>query len=463
MDLASLGKDLAGDIVTPDCADYDEARKVWNGMIDRRPAAIIRCKSREDVAKTIRYATSIGAEIAVRGGGHSMAGHSVCDDGLVIDLGRMNAVTVDPQARIARVGGGALLRDLDQATRPHGMAVPAGAVSHTGVGGLTLGGGFGHLMRAHGLTIDSLLEVEIVLADGSTRRANDREHPDLFWAVRGGGGNFGVVTEFVFRTHDVADPYVGIALHELDDAGVLFRRWRETMNSQAPNEFGWFMFIRYADAIPHVAAELKGRPMVLSLLQWHGDHKVGVPFVDDILKELNGAFQTTVVMPFLRLQSMIDESAVHGNQVWAKSGFFGEMSDDLIEVLIACGTEIKSPMTALEVLPLGGKIDDVRPEDTAYPYRSAPIAFNIVCIWDDPSRNEEFIKWVKRSYTRLDPFQTGGAYVNFMGGDETGGANAAFGMHGFHMDRLREIKLRYDPNNVFHNNFNLVGASPNAS
>jgi FAD/FMN-containing dehydrogenase len=460
VDLADLNGDIAADIVTPESDDYAAVRKLWNGMIDHRPAAIIRCRSREEVSKAIRYATSISMEIAVRGGGHSLPGHSVCDGGLVIDLGRMNNVTVDPQARVAHVGGGALLRDLDQATRVHGMAVPAGAVSHTGVGGLTLGGGFGHLMRAHGLTIDSLLEVEIVLADGSIRRANEREHPDLFWAVRGGGGNFGVVTEFAFRTHQVGDPYIGIALHELADAGPLFRHWRETMKRDTPNEFIWFMFIRYADTLPGVPAELRGRPMVLSLLQWHGDHKVGIPYVDGVLKRLNGAFQTTTVMPFLKLQTMTDESCKHGNQAWAKSGFFSEMSDDLIKTLIDCGAEITSPMTALEVLSLGGTIADVPSEETAYPYRSAPMSFNIVCIWDDPSKNEEYIKWVKRTYARLGPYQTGGAYINFMGGDETGGANAAFGTGGTHIDRLRKIKLRYDPNNVFHHNFNIVPNVP---
>lgn len=455
MNFSNLGCQLVGELLLPSSPKYDEARKVWNGMIDRRPGAIARCQTSSDVAAAIRYAAEHGVEVAVRSGGHSIPGHSVCDDGLVIDLGGINAVTVDADAGTARVGGGALLRDLDEATQEFGMATPAGAVSHTGVGGLTLGGGFGHLMRKYGLTIDSLLEVEMVLADGSLVRANHDILPNLFWAVRGGGGNFGIVTEFVFRAHKISEPYIGIVIHELAAAPEALRKWHRTMSASPPDELNWCSFFRFADSIPGTPDHLKGRPVLLSLLEWHGDYSEGAPVIDKIVEDLGGAAGFTTVVPFLKLQTFIDEISEHGNQVWTKAGFFGKIDEGLIEALIASASEIESWMSTLEVLPLGGKIDAVPSEATAFPHRAARYVFNVIGIWSDPQENGKHVEWVRSAYSRLTPFMTGGAYINYMGGDETGGADAGFGTSGYHIDRLREVKLRYDPENIFRGNFNL--------
>ncbi len=455
---AGLSDILQGELVKPGSPEYESARRVWNGMIDRRPAAVAYCATTKDVACCIRFAREAEVALTVRSGGHSIPGHSVIDDGLVIDLSRMNAVSISPSTRLARVEGGALLRDLDQAAYAHKLVVPAGAVSHTGVAGLTLGGGLGHLMRAYGLTIDSLQEIEAILADGSVVRTSATEHEDLFWALRGGGGNFGVATEFVFRAHEIQDPYIGIVIHELSKARPVLQRWRETMTDQAPDELNWNSFFRYADAVPGIPDQLKGRPVLVTLLEWHGDQTRGRQMIDRIVSELEGDLEIRMEMPFLTLQTFIDEVSHHGNRVWTKAGFFGGMEDDLIDTLIACGSEIRSDLSTLEILPLGGKIREVAPDVTAFPHRSADFVFNLIGAWTDPEEDELHRDWVRASYSRLEPFMLDGAYINYMSGDEREGRSGGFGKAGHHLERLREIKRRYDPGNVFNSSFDLLSS-----
>ena len=335
-------------------------------MIDRRPAMIAGCRSSADVSAAVRAATARNLEIAVRGGGHSIPGHSVCDDGLVIDLSVLNSVRVYPDQRMAVVGGGALLRDLDKATQLHGMATPAGAVSHTGVGGLTLGGGFGHLMRKHGLTVDSLLEVELCLPTGRSCAPTAVITRICFGASRW-GRKFWHRHGIRLPDPPIAAPYVGIVIHELGDAPAVLRTWAATMSNSPPDELNWCTFFRFADAVPGIPTELKGRPMLVSLLEWHGEAATGAHVVDDLVTRLQGVAAITSELPFLQLQTFIDEISEHGNRVWTKAGFFGTIDEGLIHALVASAAEITSWRSTLEVLPLGGKIAEVPLEATAFP------------------------------------------------------------------------------------------------
>lgn len=454
--LCKLSTVIQGDLITPGDLEYEEARKVWNGMIDRRPAAIAYCETVGDVVCSVNFARKEGISLTVRSGGHSIPGHSVIDDGLVIDLSRMNAVSIEGEGSRARVAGGALLRDLDQAAYSQKLVVPAGAVSHTGVAGLTLGGGFGHLMRAYGLTIDSLLEIEAVLADGSVVRANVEEHKDLFWAMRGGGGNFAIATEFVFQTHEMQDPYVGIVIHELPKSRAVLQRWREQMSGKTKDELNWNSFFRFADSIPNIPSQLLGKPVLVSLLEWHGEFDEGKQAIDRIVSELEGDAELCLKMPFLELQTFIDEVSHHGNRVWTKAGFFDSMNDDLIDTLIDCGSGISSDLSTLEVLPLGGRIRNVASQSTAFPHRSANFVFNLIGAWTDSAEDDLHKNWVRESYTSLEPFMSEGAYINYMSGEERDGSSGGFGKASYHLDRLRKIKRRYDPDNTFSNSFDLL-------
>lgn len=397
-DINLLAKRIAGEVITAGHARYDELRRIWNAMIDKRPAAIVCCSSTDDVVSTINYARERRIRVAVRCGGHSIPGHSMCDDGIVVDLGRMNRVSVDPQQRTARVQGGALLRDLDRATQEFGLATPAGAVSHTGVSGLALGGGFGHLMRKYGLTVDSILSIEIVLADGRVERTDSTHHPDLFWALRGGGGNFGVVTEFLFRTHEVGAPFVGLAIHQLDQAKPVLQRWRDVMSDSPPDELNWCSFFRWGQGLTGIPPELAAKPVLATLIEWHGSQDKGEEVVTSYLRQIGGSMQTAAVMPFVLLQQFADDISAHGNYAWTKAGFFSVISDDLIETLIEAGRRMPSWRSTLEVIPMGGAIRRTNRDATAFPHRDAAYVFNVVGLWESAADHENNIQWVRESY-----------------------------------------------------------------
>ena len=430
---------------------YESARQVWNAMIDRRPAAIARCSSPGDVAAALRFARTAGLEITVRGGGHSMAGHSICDDGLVIDLSRLRRVDVDAGARRLRAGGGCLLRGVDEATLRHGLVVPSGAVSHTGLGGLALGGGFGHLMRKYGLTIDSLESAEVVLADGTIVTASEHEHADLFWGLRGGGGNFGVVTEFEFRLHEIVEVVVAAAFHLPDRARPALDRWREQA-LRAPDELNWSCFLRRAPQVPWVAPELVHQPGLVSMIEWSGDLAAGDRLLRKLLVELEPDCSTVDVVPFLDLQSMFDDAEPPGVHAYAKAGFINELPGAALDVLLEHGARIPSWRSQLEVMPMGGAVERVAHDATAFAHRSARWVFDIVSVWDDPAASEANVRWAREAYDALAPFATGGAFVNYMGGEEPGGSSAAYGAT---LSKLRALKRVYDPDNVFRHNQNI--------
>jgi FAD/FMN-containing dehydrogenase len=444
--------------ILPHDPRYDDARRVWNGMIDRRPSMILRPRTTADVVASIREASANDMRIAIHGGGHSIPGYSMCDDGMVLDLRRMNGVHVDPLTRTVKAQGGCLLGDMDRATMPFSMVVPAGAVSHTGVGGLTLGGGYGHCMRRFGLTIDSLRALELVTAAGKVLRVNDSSHAELFWALRGGGGNFGVVTEFEFEAHPLPQTlYVALTLHAADRAAPMLHKWRK-MALNSGDQLMWPTFLRVAPPLRWIPKDIVGKPVVLSMIEWLGEVDEGEHQVNRILREIEPDVTQAGPMPFLMLQSLIDDISAHGVMAYTKAGFFGSLSDELLDVLIEQGKRSVSWRSNIEVLPLGGAIARVADSSTAFPHRAQPWVFNVVSLWDDVAANRTNLDWARNAYKAMEPHMSGGAYVNYMGGEEPGGIRAAYGNETT-FNRLQSIKAEYDPSNVFCFNQNLARQS----
>ena len=446
--------DFSGTVIRPDQVGYDAARAIWNAMHDRRPALIAQPRSATDVAAAIRYSRAEGLLIAVRGGGHSMPGHSVCDDGLVIDLRQLSDVRVDPQTKRATVGGGALLGEVDRATQEHGLVLPAGVVSHTGAAGLTLGGGVGRLMRRFGLTIDSLLAAQVVTADGQILRASPGEHPSLFWALRGGGGNFGVVTEFEFTLHELSELTILATFHPLADARQVIERGRREMaDPGARDELLWTSFLRRASDVPWMPRALVGRHGIMSLVEWSGDPEEGQTILDKIRDELNPAASDLSVVPFLFMQTITDDLFAHGLRTYIKAGFADDLPDGLIDALLDRAAALTSPISQVELLALGGAIARVDPQATAFPFRQARWLINIPATWRDVADDEREIAWARATHAAVRPFLTEGTYVNFMGDDEEAGVAGAYGRT---IERLQQVKALYDPGNVFRLNQNIT-------
>ena len=447
-----------GRVVGAGAADYDASRAVWNAMHDRRPALIARCESADDVAAAIAYGREHGLSIAVRGGGHSLPGFSTVDAGLVIDLRALNHVIVDPVARRVRVGGGALLGDVDRGAQAHGLVVPAGVVSHTGVGGLTLGGGVGRLMRRFGLTIDSLLSAVVVLADGRIVRAGANENEDLFWGLRGGCGNFGVVTEFDFRAHELTALPILATFHPLDRAAEVLRMGERLMSApDARDELLWTSFMRRGPAeAPWMTEALEGTPGVMSLIEWSGDVEEGHELLRELERELDPPAGELATVPYLEIQSITDELLAPGTlHAYLKAGFTTELTDDLIAQLIDRGSRVGSRLSVIEVLALGGAIRDVASDTTAFPHRDARWLINIAGQWHEPGVTEDEIAWVRDTFAALEPHLSGGAYSNFMVDDDPRAATVAYGST---LERLQQIKAIYDPDNVFRLNQNIEPA-----
>jgi FAD/FMN-containing dehydrogenase len=448
---------FTGTVICPNEAGYDAARTIWNAMHDRRPALIARPRSARDVAAAIGYARAEGLLIAVRGGGHSMPGHSVCDDGIVVDLRQLNQVDVNPRTRRATVGGGALLGDVDRATQEHGLVLPAGVVSHTGVGGLTLGGGVGRLMRRFGLTIDSLQSAEVVTADGDILRVSPARHPELFWALRGGGGNFGVVTEFEFALHELSELLILATFHPLEEARKVIERGRREMaDPAAPGELLWTSFLRRATDTPWMPRELVGRHGITSLVEWSGDVPRGKAVLTRIRDELQPAASDLRVVPFLFMQTITDDLFGHGLRTYIKAGFADDLPGGLIDVLLDRAASLKSPISQVELLALGGAIATIDQDATAFPFRQARWLVNIPATWRDPADDAHEIAWARATYTAVKPYLSEGNYVNFMGDDED---DTAAGAYGRTIERLQQVKAVYDPDNVFQLNQNVKPAA----
>jgi FAD/FMN-containing dehydrogenase len=455
----ALRAEMDGPVLALGDEGYDDARRLWNAAIDRRPAVIAQCASAADVAAAVRFARAEGLEIAVRGGAHSIPGLSSCDGGLVIDLHRMNAVTVDPEARRARVQGGALLADVDAATQAHGLAVPAGLVSHTGVGGLVLGGGMGWLTRMSGLSIDNLLGAEVVLADGRVVRADDREHPDLFWALRGGGGNFGVVTEFEFRLVQ-AGPMVQFGLFFWpDDQGVQALRMARDLAAGLPRTMYLMPVAAFtAPPAPFVPAEHHGRAGHAVLLVGFGDPAEHQAVVDRLHATLPPLFEVVSPMPFTTLQQLLDEANAWGFASYDKSGYFADLTDDMIDILAEQAPRKTSPMSLLLFYRLDEAYCEVDEDATAFGGgRTARWAGLFVGMTPTAETLSAERDWIRSLHQALRPHMIGaGTYVNATDPQNPGEAAASYGPK---FERLAAVKATYDPANVFHRNVNIAPPS----
>jgi FAD/FMN-containing dehydrogenase len=437
---------------------YDEARAIWNGLIDRSPALIVQCTGAADVVDAVNFARAHDLLLSIKGGGHNVAGNAVNDGGLVIDLSGMRGVHVDPSRQTVRVQGGALLGDVDRETQLFGLAVPAGVVSTTGVAGLTLHGGAGHLRRKHGLSIDSLLSVDIVTADGQIRTASAAENEDLFWAVRGAGSNFGVVTSFEFRAYPVGPMVmVGAIFYPADDAVQLVRAWRDYVTT-APDELSSIALLWSVPPGEPFPPEHHGKPVVVVAACYSGSIEDGEPVVQPLRELGEPLIDLSGPWPWLGLQSGFDALFPKGGFYYWKSRALAGLTDDAIDVIADFGSHRPNPLTDIIVWHLGGAMSRVAEGDTAYGGRDAAFLVTGEASWDDPALTDDAIAWGRAFWDAIGPHSTGGLYLNFAGLAEEKDALVRAG-YGPNYERLAELKAKYDPTNLFRMNLNITAAS----
>ncbi|WP_237213170.1 FAD-binding oxidoreductase [Falsiroseomonas oryziterrae] len=451
--LGTLQPELRGSVIRPADSDYGEACKLYNGMIEKRPAIIARCVDVADVMAAVRFARDRGMLLAIRGGGHNGPGLGSCDGGLVIDLSAMKGVRVDPAARTVRAGAGCTQGDVDHATHAFGLAVPAGIVSTTGLAGLTLGGGHGYLTRKYGLTVDNLLEADVVLADGSFVTANEHDHPDLFWALRGGGGNFGVVTSFVFRAHPVSTVYGGPIFWDQAQAGEIMRWYRDWLPTTPP-ELCSFLGLKTVPSTAPFPAELWGR-RICALISCHvGSQAEGEAAMRRVRAELpQPLLDGMAEMPFPMLQALFDPLLPKGMQWYWKGDFVRELTDAAIEEHLRHAARTPSELSLMHLYPIDGAVHRVAPDATPWGARDATWSMVIAAIDPDPAKAASLKAWGRAYWEAVHPHNPGGAYVNFMSDDE--GQARVRAAYGANYDRLLAAKRRYDPGNLFRVNQNI--------
>jgi hypothetical protein len=444
---------FAGQLVRPGDPAYEEHRKLWNGSIDRRPALIARCSSASDVIAVVAFARRTGLPLAVRGGGHSFPGLSGCDGGVIADLRPMSAVRVDPESRTATAQAGALLGELDQATQEFGLAVPSGIVTHTGVAGLTLGGGIGWIMRKHGLTIDQLRSVQVVTAGGELVRASETENPDLFWGLRGGGGNFGIVTEFEFRLNPLGPAVLaGPIFWPMSESPRLLRFYREWI-AEAPDELMTIVIHRKAPPLDFVPAELHGELVVAVVCCHCGPIEEGERVIAPLRRFGRPVLDLCEPKPFLAHQAMFDPSFPHGRWYYMRSCDVAELSDEVIDVTVEHSMRIRSPLTAFPIWQLGGAVAREDEDGTAFNGRLAGHTFNITASTESAEGFDEERDWVRVLWSALEPHHMDSVYVNFLMDEGEERVRAAYG--GERYERLRALKAKYDPENLFSLNQNI--------
>ena len=440
-----------GDVIAPDDDAYEQARHVYNAMIDRRPAMIVRAANVGDVIAAVNLARENGLDLAVRGGGHSVPGFGTCDGGVVIDLSRMRGIRVDPASATARAEGGATWGDFNAATHPFGLATTGGIISTTGVAGLTLGGGIGYLARGFGLSCDNLVSADVVTADGRFLVASERENDDLFWALRGGGGNFGVVTSLEFQLHPVKDIYGGPMFFELSEVENVLRFFREYI-ADAPEQLGAFPAFQIAPPLPFIPEERHGDTFIAMVACWAGPLEEGEralkPFHDiaPVVAEFVGP------MPYPALNSAFDGLVPPGLQHYWKANFVEELTDEAIAAHAVHGPDVPAVNSTVHIYPINGAAHRVAPDATAFAYRNANFATVIAGMWPEASENDANIAWVRRYYDATAPYSEEGGYINFMSEDDQGRIRANYQGN---YDRLVDVKRRYDPDNLFHLNQNI--------
>jgi FAD/FMN-containing dehydrogenase len=454
--IAELAASFGGDLITPDHPSFDERRRVWNGSIDRSPALIARCRGVADVIAAVRFARGRGVPVAVRGGGHSFPGHSVCDDGLVIDLSPMKGIRVDPDRRTVRAQAGTLLGELDRETQQFGLAVPAGVVTHTGLAGLTLGGGIGWLMRKYGLTIDQLKSADVVTADGQFRQASEQEDAELFWALRGGGGNFGIVTEFEFRLNPVGPTVLaGPIIWAIEDAPKVLRFYRDWIDD-VPDELMTLVVHRQAPPLPAIPQELHFKPVVIVAACYAGSVEAGERVVAPLRRFGKPLLDLCAPKPFVAHQAMFDPSFPHGRWYYFRALDVPALSDEVIDITSEHARRITSPHSSVPVFHTGGAVARVDEDATAFSGRAPGHTFNVNGITDTADGFEEQLAWVHSLTGALEPYRSG-VYVNFLMDEGEARIRAAYGAA--KLERLRALKRRYDPDNMFRLNQNIPPAA----
>ncbi len=453
--LEGLKGSFKGEIVLPSDGAYESARKIWNAMIDKRPAVILRCATTADVVSAVNFAREAGLPVAIRGGGHNIAGNAVCDDGIVIDLSRMRAARVDAAARRVTVEGGATLADFDAATQAHGLATPLGINSTTGVAGLTLGGGFGWLSRKYGMTVDNLESAEVVTAAGEVVRASASEHPDLFWALRGGSGNFGVVTRFEFRLHPVGPELLsGLIVYPIAAAKSVLQQYREFV-AKAPDELTVWAVLRQAPPLPFLPEKFHGKGIVALALLYAGDPKTGEPLIEPLRKFGTPIGEHVGVQPYTAWQQAFDPLLAPGSRNYWKSHNFTTLKDGLLDAVVDSIGKLPSPQCEIFFGAIGGATTRPAPESAAYAHRETQFVMNVHGRWEDAAEDEHCIRWAREFFKASAPFASAGVYVNFLTADEGDRVRAAYGPN---YERLTQVKRKYDPENLFRVNQNIVPA-----
>ena len=449
--IEALEASVRGPVIVPGHADYEEARKVYNGMHDRRPAIVVRCVDAGDVIAAVTFAREDGGDVSVRGGSHSAPGFGTNDGGVVIDLSPMKGIRVDPRTRSVRAEGGCTWGDLNHAAHAFGLATTGGIISTTGIAGLTLGGGIGYLARGCGLSLDNLLSADVITADGQFLVANENENEDLFWALRGGGGNFGVVTSLEYRLHPIKDIMAGIFIYPLDRGREVLEFYRDYI-ATAPEEMGTFPAFLVAPPLPFLPEEAHGKTFCGMVACWAGPIEEGEAAMEPLRNVAPRVGEMIAPMPYPAINGLFDELLPPGLQQYWKGSFSTELTDGAIAAHLECGPQVPTANCAMHIYSINGAPHRVAPDATAFAYRDATFATVIAGAWPDPADNEKNIAWVRDYYKALEPHSSAGGYINFMDGDDQGRIRDNYKGN---YDRLAKIKAKYDPSNLFHMNQNI--------
>lgn len=450
--IEALSGILDGEVLQKGDAGYDESRAVWNARFDRKPAVIVRCMTTDDVATAVNFAREQDLPISVKGGGHDYAGNTVGDGGILIDLGYMNQVKVDPGARRAVVGAGATWADVDAATQEHGLATPGGTVSSVGVAGFSLGGGGGWLTRKHGMAVDNVLAAEVVTASGDVVRASADQNPDLYWAIRGGGGNFGIVTSLEYQLYEFGPQILaGQVLYPLEQAGDLLRWYRDYMK-EAPDEVAVYPFFIRIPPLPVFPSEIHGKVVLDFVVAYAGPVEEGEPHLAPFRERGEPIMDTVAPIPYLAMQQAFDAGMGKGNRWYSRYLQLSEVTDEFIDTLLSNLDPFPGPFTAVYLGAQGGKPGRVPKDATAFPQRNLADALHIFPGWPDAASDDQIMAWAQGLYEKLAPFAEGGVYVNMLAEDEEDRIRAAYGDN---YPRLRQIKKKWDPDNVFRMNHNI--------
>jgi FAD/FMN-containing dehydrogenase len=443
-----------GSLIAPEDPQYEAARSIWNAMIERRPALIARCTGTADVIRAVKFAKDHDLRVSVRSGGHNIAGNALCDGGWVIDLSQLKGIRVDPKRKTATAGPGVTLGDFDHETQAFGLATPLGINSTTGIAGLTLGGGFGWLSRRYGLTVDNLLSADVVTADGELVTASEKKEPDLFWGVRGGGGNLGIVTSFEYRLHKLGpEVLAGLIVYRLADAEAVIRNYREFV-AQAPEELTCWIVLRKAPPLPFLPPAIHGKEVIVLAFLYAAGVRKGKQVIKPLREFRAPVGEMVMPLPYVGWQQAFDPLLTPGARNYWKSHNFRELSDGAVKVMLDYAGRFPSPDSEIFVAHLGGAVNRVPVDATAYPHRDAIFVMNVHTRWDSPGQDGSCASWARAFFDATAPFATGGVYVNFI----SEGEDRVRAAYGANYQRLAQLKRRYDPANMFSSNQNVKPA-----